>query len=112
VLERHVGQSDEDLRRRLDRERNISAASTYLDRATAERVIGQTLTSNRDRIERWLHRPGGHPNLVLDFEGHDSIGRSLRRNQQQSEPCSHALVVLKYLPPDDYFVLTSYPDCR
>ncbi len=112
VLQRHVGKSDDELRERFDREPNISAASTYTDRAAAERAVGETLAANRERIDRWLQRPGGHPNLVLDYEGRDPIGRSLHRNQQRSEPCTRALVVLKYLPPDDYFVLTSYPDCR
>jgi hypothetical protein len=112
VLQRHVGRTDDQLRERLERERNISAASTYTDRATAERAVGEALAGNRDRIERWLQRPGGHPNLVLDYEGRQPVGRSMRRNQQQSEPCSRAVVVLKFQPPDDYFVLTSYPDCR
>ncbi len=112
VLKRHVGKSDEELRDRLNSELNISAASTYTDRATAERTVGEALAANRDRIDRWLHRPSGHPNLVLDYEGREPIGRSMRRNQQQSEPCSRALVVLKYQAPDDFFVLTSYPDCR
>lgn len=34
TLSRHVGRSDADLRERLSRERQISAASTYTDRVT------------------------------------------------------------------------------
>lgn len=40
TLRRHVGRTDEQLRERLKSESNISAASTYTDRATAERVVG------------------------------------------------------------------------
>src|SRR5689334_10011971 len=39
TLQRHVGKSDAELIERLKREPQISSASTYTDRATAERVI-------------------------------------------------------------------------
>lgn len=112
VLRKHVGQSDDDLRDRLRRERNISGASTYTDRPAAERAIGDALGRNRDRIQRWLDRPGGHANLVLDYDSDQPLGRTLNRGDSQPRPCSHAVVVLKYDPPASYHVLTSYPECR
>lgn len=114
TLHKHVGRTDEQLRERLDRERNISAASTWTDRETAERAVGTALLENRDKIERWLRRTGGHPNLVIDYDGDAShpIGRSLRRGSDQAEPCAHALVILKWAGPNDYYLLTSYPECR
>lgn len=111
TLSRHVGRTDEELRQRLQHE-HISAASTYTDRAAAEQAVGAALAANAQRINDWAASSGGHPNLVLDFDSPQAIGRSLRRGQSQSTPCSHALVVLKWKPPTDYFVLTSYPDCR
>lgn len=112
VLRKHVGRSDEELRDRLRRERNISGASTYTDRATAERAIGDAIGDNRDRIQRWLNRPGGHSNLVLDYDSDRPLGRTMNRGDSQSRPCSHAIIVLKYDPPVNYHVLTSYPECR
>jgi len=47
TLARHVGRSDADLGERLRRERQISAASTYTDRATAERVVALALAQQR-----------------------------------------------------------------
>jgi len=111
VLQKHVAQTDDQLRERLRRERNISGASTYTDRATAERVIGAAIAQNHDRIQRWLNRPGGHPNLTLDYSTNQPIGRTINRGDSQSRPCSLALVVLKYAEPG-YYVLTSYPECR
>src|SRR5215475_4365910 len=96
VLKKHVGRSDEELRERLERERNISGSSTYTDRATAEQAIGNAIAANRDRIQRWLSRPGRHTNLVLDYDSENPIGRTLNRGDSQSRPCSHALVVLKF----------------
>jgi hypothetical protein len=112
VLRKHVGRTDDELRERLERERNISGSSTYTDRATAEQAIGNAIAENRDRIQRWLSRPGRHTNLVLDYDAPSPIGRTFNRGDNQSRPCSHALVVLKFDSPGSYHVLTSYPECR
>ena len=111
TLSRHVGRTDDELRERLQHE-HISAASTYTDRAAAEQAVGAAIAANAQRINGWVASSGGHTNLVLDYDSPQPIGRSLRRGQAQSTPCSHALVVLKWKRPADYFVLTSYPDCR
>ncbi len=117
ILRKHVGQTDDELRERLERERGITGASTYTNRSVAEHVVGAAIAESHDRIERWLSRSGGHPNLVLDYDSEDPIGRSINRSsinrgESQSRPCAHALVVLKYAGPNDYYVLTSYPECR
>jgi hypothetical protein len=112
ILRKHVGRTDEELLQRLRRESNISGASTYTDRATAERVVGAAIAKSQDRIQRWLDRSGGHPNLVLDYDSDQPIGRTINRGDDHSRPCSHALIVLKYNPPSGYYVLTSYPECR
>jgi toxin YxiD len=114
TLRKHVGRTDDQLRERLRHERQISAASTWSDRDTAERAVGTALEQDRGRIERWLNREGSHPNLVLDYDGDAShpIGRSLHRDADQPEPCVHATIVLRWVPPQSYYVLTSYPECR
>ncbi|MFZ3265201.1 MAG: RNase A-like domain-containing protein [Terriglobales bacterium] len=112
ILRKHVGQTEEDLRRRLQREENITGASTYTDRSTAEHVVGAAIAQSEDRIQSWLNRQGRHPNLVLDYDGDEAIGRTMNRGEVHSRPCTHALVVLKYAGPNNYYVLTSYPECR
>ena len=112
ILRKHVGRTDEQLVERLEEERRITGASTYTDRSTAEHAVGAAIAAAQDRIERWLRRSGGHPNLVLDYDSPTPIGRTVNRGENQSHPCSHALVVLKYAGPNEYYVLTSYPECR
>jgi hypothetical protein len=112
ILRKHVGQTDDQLRERLERERRITGASTYTDRAAAEHAVGAAIAASQDRIDRWLNRSGGHPNLVLDYDSPTPIGRTINRGENQARPCSHALVVLRYAGPNDYYVLTSYPECR
>lgn len=112
ILRKHVGQTDDELRERLQRERRIAGASTYTDRATAEQAVGAAIAQSRDRIERWLSRSGGHPNLVLDYDSPTPVGRTINRGENESRPCAHAIVVLKYSGTSEYYVLTSYPECR
>jgi len=113
TLRKHVGRTNDQLRERLRHEHEISAASTWTDRNTAERAVGSALAQNDDRIQRWLARDS-HSNLVLDYDGDPAhpIGRSLRRDADQPEPCTHATIVLKWSGPGSYYVLTSYPECR
>jgi filamentous hemagglutinin len=112
ILHKHVGQTDDQLLERLDRERRITGASTYTDRSAAEHAVGAAIAASRGRIDNWLNRSGGHPNLVLDYDSQTPIGRTINRGESRSHTCAHALVVLKYAGPNDYYVLTSYPECR
>lgn len=116
TLERHVGKSDRELADRLRREPQISAASTYTDRVTAERVVGAAVRQSDARIRTWAGRGGGgRPNLVLNYSepGGRAIGRSLSRRARTSIDASRALVVLRWLPREQrWIVLTSYPEAR
>ena len=110
TLQRHIGKTDAELHERLQTE-SISADSTYTDRATAEMAVGAALRENQRKINNWLRRPGGHSNLVLDYDSNSPLGRSMRLNDAHSFPCSHAVVILKWMNPQEYYVLTSYPEC-
>jgi Bacterial CdiA-CT RNAse A domain len=114
TLSRHVGRSDAELHERLQREPDISAASTYTDGDTAEHVVGATLQQAQSRIGRWLDRRNNHPNLVLNYRGDRAhpIGRTLHRGDSAPKPCSDAIAVLRWDGGRQYHVLTSYPECR
>jgi len=76
--------------------------------------VAASLQHKQPKIRRWLEREAGHPNLVLDYDGDPAhpVGRTLRRGEDQTTPCSHAIVVLKWNGLGDYYVLTSYPECH
>jgi hypothetical protein len=113
TLRKHVGRSDAELRERLERERDISASSTWNDRSSAEAAVGDAIAEQGVRISRWLGRES-HPNLVLDYDGDPAhpFGRTLRRGEDRVQPCAHAVIVLKWQPPNSYHVVTAYPECR
>jgi len=113
TLARHVGRSDAELADRLGRERQISAASTYTDRATAERSVGGALADGGGKLTSWTRRSGRRPNLVLYYvePSRRPIGRSLKRGSSRTVPCTRALIVLRWDDRKDrYYVLTSYPE--
>ena len=114
TLARHVGRTDDELRERLRSEPSISAASTYSNRATAERVVATTLQRFSRRVQSWSARTGSRPNLALDFQGvaDAPVGRSLRRGAARARDCEDAVVVLRWHRSGVYYVLTSYPECR
>jgi hypothetical protein len=112
TLARHVGRTEEQLAERLRKERNISAASTWTDRSTAEETIAAALRSDRGRIENWMRRGERRPNLALHYDAGRPIGRSLRRGDSESVPCTSTLIVLRADGPDGFYVLTTYPEAR
>jgi hypothetical protein len=112
TLAKHVGRSDEELRERLDTERNISAASTWTNREVAEETVGQALRVERNKIARWEERVYPRPNLALHFDAGRVIGRSMRHGDQSSSPATQAIIVLKAGGPNNFYVLTSYPEDR
>jgi hypothetical protein len=112
TLARHVGKSDEDLRERLRRERNIVAASTWTNRETAELTVTEALRAEQGRIENWIRRGYPRANLALHYDAGRGIGRTLRRGQEQTVECTSAVIVLRADGPDSFYVLTTYPEER
>jgi hypothetical protein len=112
TLDRHVARTDGQLRERLARESNISAASTWTDRETAETVVGEALAAERGRVDGWMQRGYPRANLALHYDARRVIGRSLRRGESQAVDCTNAVIVLRADGPRDFYVLTTYPEAR
>lgn len=112
TLFKHVGRSDAQLNERLARERNISAASTWTDRETAEETVAAALSAERSRVENWKARGFPRANLALHYDAGRSIGRSLRRDDARTVECTEAVIVLRADGPDSFYVLTTYPEAR
>ena len=111
ALHKHVGRTDDELRQRLEREPDISAASTWTDRATAEETVAAALRAELRKIENWQRRGVRRPNLALHFDAGRVIGRSLVRGATQPIPCTEAVIVLR-ADGEGFYVLTAYPEAR
>ena len=112
TLDKHVGRTDDQLRERLERERDISAASTWTDLTAAEETVAAALRANQGKIDRWNDRGYPRTNLALHFDAGHPIGRTMHHGERTSEPCSGAVVVLKADRDGGFFVLTTYPEDR
>jgi Bacterial CdiA-CT RNAse A domain len=112
TLSRHVARSDAQLEERLQRERNISAASTWTDRETAEEVVAEALRSERRRVESWERRGYPRAHLALHFTAGRAIGRCWRRGESAPVACKVAVIVLRADGPGSFYVLTAYPEAR
>jgi hypothetical protein len=115
TLARHVGRTDQQLRQRLSDQPNISAASTYTSRETAELTVGVILDQQASRVTSWTRRRGSRPNLALrsaDLRG-PPVGRVLTRGRKTPVAAHGAVVVLRWDDrASDFYVLTSYPEQR
>ncbi len=112
TLDKHVGRTDDQLRERLNHERDISAASTWSDLNAAEETVAAALRANQGKIDRWNERGYPRTNLALHFDAGHPIGRTMHHGENSSEPCSGAVVVLKADRDGGFFVLTTYPEDR
>ena len=112
TLRKHVGQTDLQLAERLRVERNISAASTWIDLETAEDTVKEALANNSDRVEKWIRRGYPRPNLALHYDAGRVIGRTLTRGEARAVDSTSAVVVLRADGPETYYVLTTYPEAR
>lgn len=115
TLTRHVGRTDDQLRQRLRDQPNISAASTYPDRETAELVVARAIEASADRIRSWTGRQGSRPNLAVrvDDPRGPPVGRVLERGARTPQPAHGAVVVLRWDERQRaFYVLTSYPENR
>ena len=112
TLARHVGRTDDELRERLARERNISAASTWTDRETAETVVAQALAEERGRVDSWMRRGFPRANLALHYNAGRVIGRNMLRGDARTVVCSSAVIVLRADGPQSFYVLATYPEAR
>jgi hypothetical protein len=109
---KHVGRTDRQLEERLERERNISAASTWTDLDTAETTVAAALRAERGRIENWMRRGYPRANLALHYDAGRVIGRSLRRSDSYTVDCTASVIVLRADGSDSFYVLTTYPEAR
>ena len=96
---------------RLRREPEISAASSYTDKVTAERTVEAAIAKGGRPLDAWLARKGNRPNLTLHYTAHEVVGRSLSRRGREAVACEEVTVVLRWNERrQKFYVLTSYPE--
>jgi len=108
TLDRHVGLSTADLRRRLDADAKREV-STFPDLAAADRAVAEVLYRRRAEIASWLaRRPDGTEAFRATLS--HPVGRVLRRDR--SEPVGAKSVVVVIAPSrrfaEGFHIVTAY----
>jgi hypothetical protein len=91
-------------------EPNISAASTFPDRATAESSAARAIAANPQKVEEFLSSTNTQTRITHTYT--QPVGVSLLRDRNDYVPAYKAIFVLKKDPraPEGYFLLTGFPE--
>ena len=110
LLERHVGKTPEDLSARLASDKDIDAASSFTDKATAEKAVAETIETNQAKIDSWLASGAKRP-LAISQTMDEPVGISMPRGAPAASPTSSVRVILVRDAsfPDGYRILTGFP---
>jgi filamentous hemagglutinin len=119
TLEKHVNVTTSDLADRANGRGAYAGqklppmSSRYKDRATAEFVIGETITDNKNAIEAWLNDVTKKNTQSFESINHYdvAIGEGVSIGSEVAQALNKARVVLKKEPsvPEGYIILTSSP---
>lgn len=109
TLARHVGQTPDQLRARLDKYSGLFATSTYTDRAAAEAAIAEATDANQAAIDAWLQTTKGK--LEIDHVHDGPVGVRLARDADAPVPVNGSRLVLLRAPASSlgYRILTGFP---
>lgn len=117
TLAKHIGHGDEFLEQRL-REERISAASEFLDQATAEAFVANLVATQSEQINAWLldsrdsAKDQSTRKIALSSTCDGTCGMTLSRGDSDPHPETSAKAVLYRECLEDgvaFFILTAYP---
>lgn len=113
TIERHVGRTEADLRRRLAASPGLNRASSFDTLETAEAVVRETLERNARRIAAWLRAdPNDGRPRAFHLTTDRVLGHGVIRGSCRYVPMRRATVVLRKTWRLDrgFYVLTAYPE--
>ncbi|MFD3448362.1 RNase A-like domain-containing lipoprotein [Microbacteriaceae bacterium 4G12] len=110
TLERHVGKTEDQLKARINKE-NVTAASTYYDKATATKAVQDALRTHEKEIDDWLHK-SKRDRLVLNTHHSFDIGKTVLQSDMKLH--DHLRDSVTVLARDNtgklgFKIITSYP---
>ena len=108
LLLTHVGMTAAQLIQRLADKLGISAASSFLNAATAERVVSKTLAMRKSAINTWAQFAKNKQTIQFLYEGNEILGIGVRRSEGVVKNMYNAIVVLEADGRGGWHLLTSY----
>lgn len=109
TMARHVGQSEDYLLTRLDRQPKIPFASTFTDQASAEHFIERVIVARRSAIDDWLR--SGNLQQRFHWTFSEVSGRSATRDGAFLDVHRVRLVLERdTATPEGFRVFTAFPE--
>ncbi|EEL52169.1 hypothetical protein CN373_18010 [Bacillus cereus] len=110
TIERHVGKTEEDLKKRLQTDK-VSAASTYYDKEVATKAVKDSLKQHEKEIENWL-KNSKENRLVLNTKHSFPVGKTvLKKDMSVKDNLMKTVTVLARDKSGSlgFKIITSYP---
>ncbi|MBE7105028.1 hypothetical protein FT637_18840 [Bacillus cereus] len=110
TIERHVGKTEEELKKRLSTDK-VSAASTYYDKETATKAVKDSLKQHDKEIQDWL-KNSKEARLVLNTTHSFPVGKTvIKKNMNVKDKLVKTVTVLARDKSGNlgFKIITSYP---
>ncbi|MHC8402128.1 RHS repeat-associated core domain-containing protein [Pseudomonas sp. MDT1-17] len=109
-IEKHVGRSEAQLAQRLKDEPWLGKASTFSDRATAEKAMSSVIATNKAVIEKFIK--SRDTQIIISDSVPYPVGVVLRRKASTVKPVSGVYLLLRKdkRMPDGYRIHTGYAE--
>ncbi|PFJ18127.1 hypothetical protein COD67_07415 [Bacillus cereus] len=110
TIERHVGKTEEELKKRLSTDK-VSAASTYYDKETATKAVKDSLKQHDKEIQDWL-KNSKEARLVLNTTHSFPVGKTvIKKNMSVKDKLVKTVTVLARDKSGElgFKIITSYP---
>lgn len=110
TIERHVGKTEDELKKRLQTDK-VSAASTYYDKEIATKAVKDSLKQHEQEIEKWL-KNSKENRLVLNAKHSFPVGKTvLKRDMSVKDKLMNTVTVLARDKSGalGFKIITSYP---
>jgi RHS repeat-associated protein len=93
LIEKHIGRSDVQLAKRLEDEPWLGKASTFYDRATAEKAMSSVIATNKTVIAKFIKSRDNQ--IIISDSVPYPVGVVLRRKASAVKPVSGVYLLLR-----------------
>jgi hypothetical protein len=110
TIAKHVGKTEEQLKKRLMLEPHLRFASSFIDLQTAERAISEVMRAQALQIQRWASSATRNSTLrIIGDVGH-TVGYTLARGAGTVSNSTKIMIIAKMTAYNEmpYFILTAF----
>jgi hypothetical protein len=110
LIEKHIGRTEIQLAQRLREEPWLSRASTFYDRATAEKAMSGVIAKNQAMIDKFL--TGKESQIIISDSLPYPVGMVLKKRSTEVKPVSGVVLLLRKDKklPNTYRIHTGYAE--